>query len=88
MRHSRTISAISLNDSKVAHLNITNIAKCARLSLICIAAMAAISLLIAEPAPDNWQRDFITSKAASAAIFALTYYIGKRWSKKNLLPEL
>ena len=86
MLHSRTISAISLNNSRVALLQ--TIAKYARLSIICVAAMAAISFLIAEPVLDNWQRDFITSKAAAAAIFTFTYYIGKRWRKKNLLPEL
>lgn len=87
MPNPRTISAISLNDSKVAQQQVINhIAKYARLSLLCGVSVLALLLLFADT--NVSASNFILSKVAAAVFFAAIAVVAKHWNKKNLLPQL
>lgn len=90
MPNSRTISAISLNNSKVAqHVTINHIAKYARLVLLCGVSVLAVLLLIADPENSElWLSNFILSKVSAGVLFTAIATVAKHWNSKNLLPNL
>lgn len=89
MRQLGTISAISLNDSKVAQQQVINhIAKYARLAVICGTLVLALLLLFADPeSTDLWLSNFILSKIAAGILFIAIVAVAKHWDSKNLLPN-
>lgn len=89
MRQLGTISAMTLNNSKSAQMTISNLAKYARLSLLCGVFVFATLLLFADPeANELWLSNFILSKIAAGVFYTVIYQVAKYWDSKNLLPQL
>lgn len=85
MPNPRTISAMTLNNSKSAQQTISNLAKYARLSLLFgVSILATLLLFIETESLSN----FILSKIAAGVFFLVIYGVAKYWDSKNLLPQL
>lgn len=89
MRQLGTISAMTLNNSKSAQQTISNLAKYARLSLLCGVFVLATLLLFADPeANELWLSNFILTKIAAVVFYTVIYQVAKYWDNKNLLSQL